>query len=88
MSDLHIEVDGALSAGEVDAVRRAVEELVEAERRAKAVSPWKMTGRAAGTRNGIVDYRNRLGRESWSIADRLARAGQGYNGRHGRGDAK
>lgn len=88
MSDFEIEVLGSPSPEEERAIRRAIKELLQAERKETLPSPWKMSGRAASTRNGIIDYRNRLGREAWSATERMPWVGQLYNGRHGRGDAK
>ena len=88
-----IEVPVAAVAGdptpeEEKAITRALEQLIAEERRATGTSPWKMAGRAWATRSGILDYRGRLGRESWAIADRLPWAGRASDGRHGRGDSK
>lgn len=81
-------VAAAATAEEQQAIARAVELLLADERRATARSPWKMTGRAWATRSGILDYRTRLGRNSWPVADRLPWAGRAHDGRFGRGDSK
>jgi hypothetical protein len=88
-----IDVAGAAIAGEPSAeeekaIARALELLVAEERRATSTSAWKMAGRAWATRSGILDYRTRLGRDSWPVADRLPWAGRTYDGRRGRGDSK
>jgi hypothetical protein len=70
------------------AIAQALELLVEEERRAAAVSPWKMAGRAWATRSGTLDYRTRLGRDAWPVTDRLPWAGRLYDGRGGRGDSR
>ena len=88
-----IEVPVAAIAGEPTpeeekAIARALELLIAEERRATTTSPWKMAGRARATRSGIIDYRTRLGRESWAVADRLPWAGRAQDGRGGRGDSR
>jgi hypothetical protein len=73
---------------EEKAIARALELLVAEERRATTTSPWKMAGRAWATRSGILDYRTRLGRSPWPVADRLPWAGRLHEGRGGRGDSR
>jgi hypothetical protein len=73
---------------EEKAIARALELLVAEGRRATATSPWKMAGRATATRSGILDYRTRLGRDPWAVADRLPWAGRAHEGRGGRGDSR
>ena len=85
--ELEIEVDHA-TAEEAEAVIKAMEQILREEREAARPSAWKTTGRAVGTRNGIIDYRGPLGERAWRLAGQLSWTGQPYNGRHGRGDAK
>lgn len=81
-------IAGEPTPEEARAIARALELLVAEERRATSTSAWKMAGRAWATRSGILDYRTRLGRDSWPVADRLPWAGRAYEGRRGRGDSK
>jgi hypothetical protein len=88
-----VEVPTAVIAGkptpeQEKAITRALELLVAEERRASAVSAWKMAGRAWATRSGALDYRTRLGRDAWPVADRLPWAGRVHDGRGGRGDSR
>jgi hypothetical protein len=81
-------ITGEPTPQEEKAVARALELLAAEDRSATSTSTWKMAGRAWATRSGILDYRTRLGRDSWPVAERLPWAGRAYEGRHGRGDSK
>ena len=81
-------ITGEPTPEEQKAIARALELLVAEDRSAMSTSPWKMAGRAWATRNGILDYRTRLGRNPWPVAERLPWAGRTYEGRHGRGDSR
>ncbi|HEY8201466.1 MAG TPA: hypothetical protein VII47_08940 [Actinomycetota bacterium] len=81
-------ITGHPTSEEEKAIARALELAMAEEQRATAVSAWKMAGRAWATRSGILDYRMRLGRDPWPVADRLPWAGRAHEGRGGRGDSR
>lgn len=77
------------SEDETAAVRAALVQLVEEERRAGAMSIWRRAGRAQGRRLGMSDYRDRFSREdSWRLSARFPYGGREYPGLVGRGDAR
>jgi hypothetical protein len=49
---------------------------------------WKLAGRLAARRGGILDTRTALGGGSWPASARLAWRGRLYEGRTGRGDSR
>ncbi len=88
----HIEsiaVSGGATEEERAVVKAALEEIVAAERRARAVSLWRRAGRAQGRRLGMTDYRDRFSAEdAWRLSARFPFGGREYPGLIGRGDAK
>ena len=84
-----LDVRGNATDEERAAVRAALLELIEQERRGAAVSVWRRAGRAQGRRLGMTDYRDRFAREdAWRLSARFPFGGREYPGLVGRGDAK
>ena len=52
------------------------------------ISGWRLAGRLAGRRGGILDARTALGRGSWPASSHLPWAGRAHIGRGGRGDSR
>ena len=83
------EVAGGATEEERAVIEAALEELIEAERRGRAVSLWRRAGRAQGRRLGMSDYRDRFSRDdAWRLSARFPFGGREYVGLIGRGDAK
>jgi hypothetical protein len=51
-------------------------------------STWKLAGRLAARRSGILDGRTALGRGAWSASARIVWAGRAHQGRTGRGESR
>jgi hypothetical protein len=51
-------------------------------------SAWKLAGRLAARRSGILDGRSALGRRAWPASARIAWAGRAHQGRLGRGESR
>jgi hypothetical protein len=84
-----VEVTGNPTAEEARALERALERVVEEERRAREASLWLRAARAQGRRLGNLDYRDRFSREdAWRLSARFPFGGREYPGLNGRGDAK
>ena len=84
-----VSVDGSPSEEEGVAIKRALEEMVIAERREASGSLWMRAGRAQGRRLGMSDYRDRFAPEdAWRLSARFPYGGREYPGLVGRGDAK
>jgi hypothetical protein len=61
----------------------------EGEARVLAKSPaWKLAGRLAARRGGILDARSSFGRRTWPLSARVPWAGRAHAGRVGRGDSR
>jgi hypothetical protein len=70
-------------------IHAALEDMVEAERRARSTSVWLRAARSQGRRLGMSDYRDRFSREdAWRLSVRFPFGGREYQGLIGRGDAK
>ena len=77
------------SEEEARALRAALMQLVEEERRMGALSVWRRAGRAQGRRLGMTDYRDRFSHEdAWRLSARFPYGGREYPGLVGRGDAR
>ena len=84
-----VSVSGNPNEEETAALRRALEEVVERERRTVGASLWKRAGRAQGRRLGMYDYRDRFeASDAWRLSARFPAGGREYPGLNGRGDAK
>ena len=84
-----VSVEGGATPEERDAVETALQEAIEAERRAKSSSLWLRSGRAYGRRLGMYDYRDRFSSaDAWRLSVRFPAGGREYPGLNGRGDAK
>ena len=83
------QVTGGPTEQELEAIHLALEQMVEAERNAKASSLWLRSGRAQGRRLGMFDYRDRFTHEdAWRLSVRMPFGGREYPGLLGRGDAR
>jgi hypothetical protein len=51
-------------------------------------SAWKLAGRLAARRSGILDGRSALGRRAWQASARITWAGRAHQGRMGRGESR
>jgi len=49
---------------------------------------WKLAGRLAARRTGILDARTSLGRRAWPASARIAWSGRAHQGRLGRGESR
>ena len=84
-----VSIDGDPTPEERAAVEAALQEAIEAERRAQSSSLWLRSGRAHGRRLGMYDYRDRFSSaDAWRLSVRLPAGGREYPGLNGRGDAK
>jgi hypothetical protein len=84
-----VSVDGDPTPEESAAIEKALNQMVEEERRARAASVWKRAGRAQGRRLGNLDYRDRFdSADVWRLSTRFPFGGREYPGLNGRGDAK
>jgi hypothetical protein len=84
-----VSVDGDPTPEERAAIEKALNQMVEEERRARAASVWKRAGRAQGRRLGNLDYRDRFdSADAWRLSTRFPFGGREYPGLNGRGDAK
>lgn len=80
---------GNPTAEELAAIREALVEAVEDERKAHAASLWLRSARAQGRRLGMYDYRDRFQKEdAWRLSVRMPAGGREYPGRLGRGDTR
>jgi hypothetical protein len=84
-----VSVSGNPTDEEKEQVARAVENILEAERRSRTSSVWKRSSRSQGRRLGMSDYRDRFSREdAWRLSVRFPFGGREYPGLLGRGDAR
>jgi hypothetical protein len=84
-----VSVDGHPTDEQQKAIRKALEEMIVAERRERSGSLWMRAGRAQGRRLGMSDYRDRFARDdAWRLSARFPYGGREYPGLVGRGDAK
>ena len=82
-------MSGQPTPSEEDAIRRAAEDMVVAERREREGSLWMRAGRAQGRRLGMSDYRDRFSKEdAWRLSARFPYGGREYPGLVGRGDTR
>jgi hypothetical protein len=51
-------------------------------------SAWKLAGRLAARRGGILDGRSALGRGAWPASARIPWGGRAHQGRMGRGESR
>jgi hypothetical protein len=51
-------------------------------------SAWRLAGRLAARRGGILDGRSFLGRRAWAASARIPWAGRAHQGRMGRGESR
>jgi hypothetical protein len=49
---------------------------------------WKLAGRLAARRGGILDARSSLGRRAWPASARIVWSGRAHQGRLGRGESR
>ena len=49
---------------------------------------WKLAGRLAARRSGILDARSALGRRAWPASAHIAWSGRAHQGRLGRGESR
>jgi hypothetical protein len=49
---------------------------------------WKLVGRLAARRGGILDARSALGRRAWPASARIVWSGRAHQGRLGRGESR
>jgi hypothetical protein len=49
---------------------------------------WKLAGRLAARRSGILDARSSLGRGAWPASAHIAWSGRAHQGRLGRGESR
>jgi len=82
------EISGSPNPKEEAAVVAAVERLLRDEARRRKGSAWKVSGRAAAIRAGVIEARHRLGSRSWGLSERLPIGGPEPPYLFGRGDAK
>ena len=82
------EISGSPTSEEEAAVVAAVERLLRDEARRRKGSAWKIAGRTAGIRAGVIEARHRLGRRSWGLSERLPIGGPEPPYLFGRGDTK
>jgi len=84
-----VSIDGNATEEEAEAVRAALEQAIEEERKARSTSIWLRAARAQGRRLGMYDYRDRFSHDdAWRLSARFPAGGREYPGRNGRGDAK
>lgn len=84
-----VSISGRPTAEERAAIAKALEELIEREHRARALSVWRRASRSQGRRLGMGDYRDRFeSGEAWRLSTRFPAGGREYPGLNGRGDAK
>jgi hypothetical protein len=84
-----VETTGNPTDEEKRLLRTAVENIVEAEQRARSSSVWLRSSRSQGRRLGMSDYRDRFSPEdAWRLSVRFPFGGREYQGLIGRGDAK
>ena len=74
------------------AILEALEEFLGREQQGgvegTGVSTWKLAGRLAARRGGILDARSSLGRRAWPASARIVWSGRAHQGRMGRGESK
>ena len=84
-----VDASGSPTPAELDAIKEALVEAVEDERKAHAASLWLRSARAQGRRLGMYDYRDRFQKEdAWRLSVRMPAGGREYPGRLGRGDTR
>lgn len=66
----------------------AIERILRDEERRATPSAWKMAGRSAGIRGGLVEARHKLGSRSWRLTTRIPIGGREPPYLKGRGEAK
>ena len=76
------------------AILEALDEFLGRDHEAAGVgtaassSAWKLAGRLAARRSGILDGRSALGRRAWPSSARIPWAGRAHQGRMGRGESR
>ena len=84
-----VEVSGGATDEERAAIQAALEQMIEAERRARSTSVWLRSARSQGRRLGMSDYRDRFShQDAWRLSTRFPFGGREYPGLLGRGDAR
>ena len=79
---------------EEEAILEALDEFLGREQQAGAGETgapslvWKLAGRLAARRGGILDARSSLGRGAWPASARIAWSGRTHQGRIGRGESR
>jgi hypothetical protein len=87
-------VRGNPTPEEEAAILEALEEFLSREPQAGGAgmgassSAWRLAGRLAARRGGILDGRSFLGRRAWPASARIAWAGRAHQGRMGRGESR
>ena len=85
-------IRGNPTAEEEAVVLDAIEELLAREQPGEGpvarTSTWKLAGRLAARRGGVLDSRTFLGGAVWAASARLPWTGRTYDGRTGRGDSR
>jgi hypothetical protein len=73
------------------AILEALDEFLGRDQQGQAgASPlaWKLSGRLAARRGGILDARSSLGRAAWPASARIVWSGRAHQGRMGRGESR
>jgi hypothetical protein len=87
-------VRGNPTPEEEAALLEALEEFLGRDRQVEgtgtgaASSAWKLAGRLAARRGGILDGRSALGRGAWAASARIPWSGRAHQGRMGRGESR
>jgi hypothetical protein len=87
-------VRGNPTPEEEAAILEALEEFLDRESQGgeagmgASPSAWKLAGRLAARRAGILDGRSFLGRGAWAASARIPWAGRAHQGRMGRGESR
>jgi hypothetical protein len=81
-------ISGNPTSDEERKILAAIEKILRDEERRAAPSAWKMAGRTAGIRGGLLEARHRLGRRTWTLSTRIPLGGREPPYLEGRGEAK
>jgi hypothetical protein len=85
-------VRGNPTPEEEAAILEALEEFLGREQGSgeagASPSAWKLAGRLAARRGGILDGRSSLGRGAWAASARIPWSGRAHQGRMGRGESR
>jgi hypothetical protein len=87
-------VKGNPTPDEHAAILEALEEFLGRDQPARSalgttsLSAWKLAGRLAARRGGILDVRSSMGRSAWPASARIPWSGRAHQGRVGRGESR